>query len=67
MEKVHQGLSEMPYWEQDEVFLAVSYPPLVPSVIPDVNTEDGKENPSMSLEAQHISIGLKYKSITLPA
>ena len=57
MEKVHQGLSEMPYWEQDEVFLAVSYPPLVPSVIPDVNTEDGKENPSMSLEAQHISIG----------
>ena len=57
MEKFHQGLIEMPYWEQDEVFLAVSYPPLVPSVIPDVGTEDGKEISSKSLEAQHIAIG----------
>ena len=54
MVKDHRTLAEMPFWDQDDSSLAVSYPPLVHSA-----GQDGESDKRLkpSLESQHIVIG----------
>ena len=51
MEEKHQQLHQLPFWEQDEISLAVSYPPLVPSSSSLATAEQG------NLEENYLQIG----------